>query len=280
MEIKIAAIFLNSAKEQSLKLYKDISKELALRGIKHYALNAAACKCAVKKGTDIIFCIGGDGTLLKAARSAAALKNVKIIGINAGSLGFLSSIEADASFKNLLSALRVGNYVECRPLMLDVCIRRDNKEIFRSKALNECLVKTGEPRAIAVDVSYGGYGLKEYFGDGVIIATPTGSTAYSLAAGGPIVCQGVDVFIITPVCPHTLAQRPLVLPADKKIEMRVAPKKAGISVSINIDGQVNMSVDCRDKITISRSLQSVSIIYPKNYNFFNVLTNKLKWGGR
>ncbi|MDR0646613.1 MAG: NAD(+)/NADH kinase [Elusimicrobiota bacterium] len=279
MRIKNAAIFINSDKEQSLKLYKNITEELAARNIKYYVFDAVNPDYTLQKNTDIVFCLGGDGTLLKAARGAAE-KGVKIIGINGGTLGFLTAAGAHTPFKQLLDDICKGDFLECRRLMLDVRILRENKEVFHELAFNECVIKTNEPKAISLHVFYDNFELKEYFGDGIIVATPSGSTAYSLAAGGPIVFPSLEVFVLTPVCPHTLTQRPLVLPCAKTLNICLSPKKRGLKVALNLDGQINFPVDYKDDIIVSRSKKSISLLYPKSYNFFNILAGKLKWGSR
>jgi NAD+ kinase len=279
MKIKTAALFLNSEKERSLEICRNIAKELEAAAIEHYALDCGSCPSDIKEDTDILFCLGGDGTLLKAARTAAD-KGVKIVGINGGTLGFLSGLEPEVSFKDVLAGLENGNFFELKRLMLDVGVFRGNKQLLRETALNECVIKTSEPRAISVNLFYNDCELKEYFGDGIIISTPTGSTAYSLAAGGPIVYPALDVFILTPICPHTLTQRPLVVPSDNTLRARLSQRKPGLTVSLNLDGQVNFPVGYDDDVLISQSNKSISILYPGGYNFFDVLTSKLKWGSR
>jgi NAD+ kinase len=279
MDIKTAALFLNSSKEQSLNVYKNVVEELEKENIEHYALDSYSFPSDIKPGTDIMFCLGGDGTLLKAARTAAD-KELKIVGINGGTLGFLSGVDPDVDFCRLLENVRKDNYYELKRLMLDISVFRENKQIFRETALNECVIKTAEQRAISINVFYNDCELKEYFGDGIIIATPTGSTAYSLAAGGPIVYPEIDVFILTPICPHTLTQRPLVLPSNNTLRARLSQRKTGLNVSLNLDGQINLPLGYEDDVIVSQSSKSISILYPGQYNFFNVLTGKLKWGSR
>lgn len=279
MDIKTAALFVNAAKPQSLKAQKNLRAALKAAGIKHYALAAGFAPRDIKAGTDIIFSLGGDGTLLKAAR-AAALRGVKIMGINGGSLGFLSAAEAAGGFKSLLRALQSGKIVQIPRLMLDVRVRRGAKRVFSAPALNECVIKTDEPRAIALNLSCGGVRLKEYFGDGVIIAAPTGSTAYNLAAGGPVVHPRLDVFIITAVCPHTLTQRPLVLPATKTLKVKPALRAGAQAALLSVDGQLNFRLKRGDEVSISRHEARAITLYAGDYDFFEVLTSKLKWGSR
>lgn len=274
MQLKNAAVFINPDKEQSKAICKNICAGLAAEDIAYYMLDTGSAAGDIKDNTDIIFCLGGDGTLLRAAR-AAVDKGVKIVGINAGSLGFLSAAEAGEDFTQILEQLKKDVFIEIKRLMLDVSILRGGEEAFRQSALNECVIRTNEPRAVSINMFYNGWALKEYFGDGVIIAAPTGSTAYSLAAGGPVVAPGIDAFILTPICPHTLTQRPLVLPADNVLRARVSHAAA-----VNLDGQINFPAQKGDEIIISARAQRLSILYPPGYNFFDVLTAKLKWGSR
>ncbi|MDR0735097.1 MAG: NAD(+)/NADH kinase [Elusimicrobiota bacterium] len=279
MDIKTAALFVNEAKPHSLKAYKNLRAALKTAGIKYYALEDSFMPQDIKAGTDIIFSLGGDGTLLKIAR-AAATRGVKIMGINGGSLGFLSAAEAAGGFTRLLSALQSGKILQIPRLMLDVSVRRGAAQVFRSPALNECVIKTDEPRATALNLSYGGVRLKEYFGDGVIIAAPTGSTAYNLAAGGPVVHPGLDVFIITAICPHTLTQRPLVLPASKTLKVKPAQRAGAPAALLSVDGQLNFRLKQGDEVSISQHAARAITLYAGDYDFFDVLTSKLKWGSR
>jgi NAD+ kinase len=279
MDIKTAALFVNEAKPQSLKARKNLRAALKNAGIKHYALKAGFAPRDIKAGTDIIFALGGDGTFIKAAR-AAAQRGVKIMGINGGSLGFLSAAEAVGGFSRLLKTLQSGKTLQIPRLMLDVRVRRGARQVFRQPALNECVIKADGLRAAALNLSYGGARLKEYFGDGVIIAAPTGSTAYNLAAGGPVAHPGLDIFIITAVCPHTLTQRPLVLPAEKTLTVRPARRAGAPGAVISVDGQLNFRLQNGDEVSISRHAARAITLYTGGYNFFDVLTSKLKWGSR
>lgn len=279
MKIDIAAIYLDTAKQPSLNIAKALSKTLLEYGIKHYVLEYSATPRDIKEGTSLMLCIGGDGTLLKAARMAAG-KDMKIVGINSGHLGFLSAAEACASCDDLIDSISNDGFFEQKRLLLSVSVMRSGAEVFSSSALNECVIKTCEARAMSLNVTYGQSELKEYFGDGLIVATPTGSTAYSLAAGGPIVYPTLDVFILTPICPHTLTQRPLVLPASEPIKINVSLRKHGVNVGLSLDGQVNFNISYEDTVNIERSVNTVSILFPKDYNFFKALTSKLKWGSR
>ncbi|MDR0953099.1 MAG: NAD(+)/NADH kinase [Elusimicrobiota bacterium] len=279
MEIKNAAIYLNTVKEQSLATYETLSEVLNSRGIKNYPLSHEDSETALKKNTDFMFCLGGDGTLLKAARLAVE-QDIKIMGVNNGTLGFLSSVEAGISFDALLKDLENDNFIEQKRMLLNVVAVRENSRILLGAALNDCVIKTGQPRAIYLDVSYNNSPMKEYFGDGLIISTPTGSTAYSLAAGGPIVYPGLDVLILTPVCPHSLSQRPIVLPPAGELSIKLSSKKRDSSATLSLDGQINFNINYQDTINVVRNEKKISILYPKDYDFLRTLSNKLKWGSR
>ncbi|MDR1123927.1 MAG: NAD(+)/NADH kinase [Elusimicrobiota bacterium] len=279
MDIQTAALFFNEAKPQSVKAHKNLSAALKAAGVKYYTLKTDFAPRDIKTGTDIIFSLGGDGTLLKAAR-AAALRGVKIMGINGGSLGFLSAAEAAGGSKRLLKTLQSGKALQIPRLMLDVRVRRGARQVFRQPALNECVIKANGPRATALNLSYGGVKLKEYFGDGVIIASPTGSTAYNLAAGGPVAHPALDIFIITAICPHTLTQRPLALPAEKAIKIKPARRADAQDAMLSVDGQLNFRLKKEDEVYISRHAARAVTLYAGGYNFFDVLTSKLKWGSR
>lgn len=279
MKIKSAIIYLNRTKEQNGKLCAALQKTLDAFDIKHYVADYKSTRGEIKKGTDLAICLGGDGTLLRAARAAAG-KDVKIIGINSGSLGFLSSSEATNNFTTIIETILKGKVQKQERMLLDITLTRNGKTEFKDCALNECVIKTCQARAVTLSASYAGEEIKEFFGDGLIISTPTGSTAYNLAAGGPIAYPTLDAFILTPICPHTLAQRPLVLPADKPLTIEISPKKPDIALVLSLDGQINFTPNYGDTLTITKHKGSVCILYPKEYGFFNTLTAKLKWGSR
>ena len=279
MKIKSAIIYLNRTKEQTGKLCAALQKTLETLGIEHYVADYKCTRGEIKKGTDLAICLGGNGTLLRAARAAAG-SNVKVIGINSGSLGFLSASEATNNFLNIIETILKGKVQKQERMLLDITLTRNGKVAFKDCALNECVIKTCQARAITLSARYGQEDIKDFFGDGLIIATPTGSTAYNLAAGGPIAYPTLDAFILTPICPHTLAQRPLVLPAQKPLTINISPKKPDIALVLSLDGQINFTPNYGDTLTITKHKGSVCILYPKEYGFFNTLTAKLKWGSR
>ena len=279
MQIKTTAIYLNRSKPQSSAACTALQEQLTAAGVNNYVLEYQSVSADIKDGTDLIICIGGDGTLLRAARAAAG-RDIKLLGINSGSLGFLASAEANGNFKELAQDIACGNFTVHDRILLDLSIMRDGQQVFHDIALNECVIKTCQARATSLSANYAGQEIKEFFGDGLIIATPTGSTAYNMAAGGPIAFPSLDAFILTPVCPHTLAQRPLVLPAQNPLTITITPKKQTVSLIVSLDGQINFVPQYGDILTITKSPKGITIIYPKDYEFFNTLTSKLKWGSR
>lgn len=279
MQIKTAAIYLNRSKEQSAAACGALQTALSKAGIDNYVLEYQSKASEVTEGTDLLICIGGDGTLLRAARATAG-RNIKLLGINSGSLGFLASAEADENFKELVQFIKDGRFTLHNRILLELVITRGGAKIFSDIALNECVIKTCQARATSLSANYDGQEIKEIFGDGLIIATPTGSTAYNMAAGGPIAYPTLDAFIMTPICPHTLAQRPLVLPASRPLSITITPKKQTVSLIVSLDGQINFTPQFGDVLTITKSEKAVTILYPEHYEFFNTLTSKLKWGNR
>lgn len=277
MKLKQAAIYVNKQNDLSLKSAITLKEALDAAKIANYQTDNTAKD--FKKGTDLIFCIGGDGTLLSAAQKAAKL-NIKIVGINSGNLGFLAALKTQADFKETLQNILKDNFKEQERFLLKAEVIRNKKVAFSSSALNEAVLRPAQARAINLNVLFDKSQVKNYFGDGLIISTPTGCTAYNMAAGGPIVMPSLNVFILTAVCPHTLSQRPLVLPADKEIKVLLDKTKKDININLTLDGQNNFALQNNDIVKIMQNKQKLKILYPKNYDFFETLTTKLNWGQR
>lgn len=277
MKLKQAAIYVNKQNDLSLKSAIVLKKALDEAKIASYQTDNIAKD--FKKGTDLIFCIGGDGTLLSAAQKAAKL-NIKIVGINSGNLGFLAALKTQADFTETLQNILKDNFKEQERFLIKVEVIRNKKVVFSSSALNEAVLRPAQARAINLNVLFDKSQVKNYFGDGLIISTPTGCTAYNMAAGGPIVMPSLNVFILTAICPHTLSQRPLVLPADKEIKVLLDKTKKDININLTLDGQNNFALQNNDIVKIMQNKQKLKILYPKNYDFFETLTAKLNWGQR
>lgn len=277
MKLKQTAIYVNKRNDLSLKSAITLKQALDEAKIANYLTDNTAKD--FKKGTDLIFCIGGDGTLLSAAQKAAKL-NIKIVGINSGNLGFLAALKTQADFKETLQNILKDNFKEQERFLLKAEVIRNKKIAFSSSALNEAVLRPAQARAINLNVLFDKSQVKNYFGDGLIISTPTGCTAYNMAAGGPIVMPSLNVFILTAICPHTLSQRPLVLPADKEIKVLLDKTKKDININLTLDGQNNFALQNNDIVKITQNKQKLKILYPKNYDFFETLTTKLNWGQR
>ncbi len=224
---------------------------------------------------DVLISMGGDGTILRCARVCAP-KNIPIFGLNCGTLGFLAAAEKE-EFSRALTALLNGQCTTRHHLMLHVSVRQNGQaETFA--ALNDCVLHASNMRAFFVNAAFNGVSMPPYFGDGLIIATPTGSTAYSLAAGGPIVEPNVEVFVLTPVCPHSLHERPMVLSAAGKLLLKPAFKNTEDSAVASFDGQVHTPLHAGAEIEITRAPFTAQLLTLPERGFFNVLHKKLSWG--
>jgi len=226
---------------------------------------------------DLLIVLGGDGTLLAVARSLGE-HSVPILPINLGGLGFLTSVKLDELYPILEEVLQGRNRVSERTL-LEAEVIRDGATSVKHRALNDAVLNKGAlSRIIDLDLFVNGDFVSTFKADGLIVSTPTGSTAYSLAAGGPIVHPKVDAFIITPICPHTLTNRPLVIPDSSRIE--VTFRAADEPVYLTIDGQIGVKLQRADHISISRAPNSLRLVRPARHTYYEVLRNKLKWGER
>jgi NAD+ kinase len=226
---------------------------------------------------DFIIAFGGDGTLLSIARSIGD-RMVPVFGVNMGSLGFLTEIEQQHLFPNLALVLDGKCRLEKRH-MLKVKLRRDDKTIHQLSVLNDAVVtKTALARIIDLDIFIDGQFVSSYRADGLIVSTPTGSTAYSLAAGGPIILPQLEVICIAPICPHTLTHRPLIVSNRSTIE--VILKSESEEVFLTLDGQEGIYMKPKDMITATRSNRHLFLIRPTEKNFFDILRQKLHWGER
>ena len=277
MRLKQAAIYINKKNPLSLKSAETLKESLESAKIDNYLTDTEIKD--FKKGTDLIFCIGGDGTLLSAAQKAAKL-GIKIVGINSVNLGFLAALKTQNCFEQTLKDILKDNFKEQERFLLKAEVYKNKKLIFTCCALNEAVIRPAQARAINLNVHLDKSQVKNYFGDGLIISTPTGCTAYNMAAGGPIVMPSLNVFILTAICPHTLSQRPLVLPANKEIKILLNQTKKDININLTLDGQTNFALQNNDIVKITQSKQKLKILYPKNYDFFETLTTKLNWGQR
>ena len=226
---------------------------------------------------DLLIVLGGDGTLLSAARALGGHK-IPVLPVNLGGLGFLTSVTLDELYP-LLEQVLAGEHRTSERMMLDAEILRNGVSAMRQCALNDAVInKAALARMLDFDVYINGNHVGRYRADGLIVATPTGSTAYSLAAGGPIVDPELDAFVITPICPHMLTNRPLVIPDTARVELVFAD--AEDPAYLTLDGQIGSQLQSKDRIAIVKSSNKVLFIRPPRKTYFEVLRSKLRWSER
>ena len=224
------------------------------------------------EGADMLICFGGDGTILHSAREATA-KNIPVLGINLGSIGFMAELEHNEL--SLLSRLAVGRFEIERRMMLDVTVRREGCQVFTELALNDAVVTKGAvARVLDLEVSGDRVVISSFSGDGLVVATPTGSTAYSMAAGGPIVEPTAENIIISPICAHSLHAKPFVLDRDRTVGVRLAPvgKKTAY---LSVDGGRAFRVQPGDWVDCRRSQQVTRLVRLTGRSFYDRINRKL-----
>ena len=236
----------------------------------------AACwsKTALGAHTDLLITFGGDGTLLSVARHAPA--NVPIMGVNMGTLGFLTEIRVE-EFHSVLDRVLAGDFQSEERVALAVTVSGPDNGDRVYRVLNDVAInKNALARIIEMHVRVGGKFVSTFRADGLIVATPTGSTAYNLSAGGPIIYPTMGAVVVTPICPHMLTNRPLVLPDDLMIEIRIISSNQ--EVYLTMDGQEGLPLSEHDRVSVRKSSQTVQLIQSPEKNYFDVLRTKLKWG--
>ncbi len=268
-------------------VYKDDDRSAALARTAASILQSEGveswmeCSC-VKRRThppqgftpDLVISLGGDGTLLYAAR-VWGLSGVPLFGVNLGHLGFLAETEPD-QFAGLLRSILADCYRVEKRLALEVIVSRQGRTVAETLALNEVVVNKGAlSRIITLNVSIPNFGQWTFRADGVIIATPTGSTAYNLSAGGPVVYPTIPAILITPICPFTLTSRPVILPADFPVEMVV--DGSDHDLHLTADGQVSQPLEPGDRIIARCHHVGISLIVNPRRNFIDILRQKLNW---
>ncbi len=224
---------------------------------------------------DLAVVLGGDGTLLAAVRSLGE-RQIPILAINHGGLGFLTEVTLDEMYRAIDRVL-AGEFVSDLRMMMDVTVDHDGTRIGSHRALNDAVINKGIlARIIELEARVDEQYVSSFRSDGLIISTPTGSTAYNLSAGGPIIHPSMNAMVVTPICSHTLTNRPIVLPADVRISITL--KSIQDEVHLTVDGQVGLPLNPGDRVMIERSPVVVQLIAPCDKNYFDVLRGKLKWG--
>ena len=233
-------------------------------------------RCDVAGGAQLLIVLGGDGTLLSAARAIGG-RDIPLFAVNLGGLGFLTSIKVGELYSELERVLS-GDYRIERRHMLHCELWREGECTGRYDALNDIsLAKAEIARMIDLEVQVDDHFMCVYKADGLIVSTPTGSTAYSLAAGGPIVFPTVAALCVTPICPHTLTHRPVIVPDSAVIKVTV---QSDVPTYFTADGQVGKLMERGDHVVCRHSEHAVGLIQPPDLMFFDVLREKLQWGGR
>ena len=239
-----------------------------------------ASRCFVKSAlgehADLLITFGGDGTLLSLARHAPA--QVPILGVNMGTLGFLTEVRVE-EFPEMMERVLAGDFVVEPRVTFDVTVNGPGRDGSHFRVLNDAAInKSALARIIEMKVSVAGLFVSTFRGDGLIVCTPTGSTAYNLSAGGPIIYPTMGAVVITPICPHMLTNRPLVLPDELDIEIGISSPSEDQEIYLTLDGQEGFPISENDRVCVKKSDQRVLLVQSRDKNYFDVLRNKLKWG--
>ena len=227
---------------------------------------------------DLIIVVGGDGTLLNAARDLVDYE-VPLLGINLGRLGFLADV-TPSEMEETLDQICSGTYEEDRRTLLQARVIRNDEQINENTAFNDVVLHTRNvARMIEYETYINGQFVNVTRSDGLIVSTPTGSTAYALSGGGPILHPELNALVLVPICPHTMSHRPIVVDADSKIEIVVSESNQA-HAQCTCDGQIDLALQNGDHIIIEKKEHSIRLIHPASYNYFKLLRAKLHWGKR
>ena len=223
----------------------------------------------------LIIAMGGDGAMLRAAQTAVRRKT-PLLGVNLGRLGFLADL-GQQRFESELASLLGGQYISERRMLLGARLTRRQGKVLRATALNDVVAhRSGGARILELSTTVDGRHIATHRGDGFIAATPTGSTAYAMSCGGPIVDPRLDATVLVPICPHKLDDRPLVIPGSAKVSLTI-PAHAGVTAAVSCDGIDLGVLEYGQTLHVSRSSRRLELIHPTDYNYFSVLREKLNW---
>jgi NAD+ kinase len=224
---------------------------------------------------DLILVLGGDGTMIGTARLIGD-EEVPVLGVNYGGLGYLTEFRIEELY-DALEMILAGNYRLDKRVMLAVELHRGDELVTRNRVLNDVVInKSALARIIEIETYLNQQFVSSFRADGLIVSTPTGSTAYNLSAGGPIIFPSMNAVVVTPICPFTLSNRPLVVPDNAVIELLM--KSDQDDVTLTLDGQVGFPLKVDDRVVIRKSRTTFNLIQPSNRNYFDVLRDKLRWG--
>lgn len=289
MKIKLNSVGLviNYEKEKAQEITNWIVDWLSFKNIKVYVegdkdkgIRRKDFSCTNEKffnSVDLIISLGGDGTLLRAAKIAAT-DGIPIFGVNLGGLGFLTQIGID-NLEIFLEKIYQGKCFLDERMMLDCIVKRKEKEIKKFTALNDIVIGKGAfARLISLATYINDDYVITYSADGLVISTSTGSTAYSLSAGGPIVNPNINSMILTPICPHTLSARPLIIGENDQV--RITLELSEEEVMVTIDGQEGFTLEPKDEVIVKKSIYKTRLIAFKEKSFYAILREKLRWSGQ
>jgi NAD+ kinase len=238
------------------------------------SVGAVVTRETLARQCDLAIVVGGDGTLLNAARSLADT-GCAVLGVNLGRLGFLVDVSPE-DMDTQINSILGGDFIEEPRTLLHAMVTRDGEPVDESTALNDVVInKKDIARMIELDTWIDGHFLNRNRSDGLIVATPTGSTAYALSGGGPILHPGLDAITLVPICPHTLSNRPIVINHDSCIEIVI--HEGTLQAQISCDGQVNLTLDPGDRVTVRRHDHDLRLLHPPGHDYFDVLRKKLRW---
>jgi NAD+ kinase len=283
-KIKCVGIVVKPNHEEAWKTACELSDWFEKRGISLAGkLRCGSEVCNVeteetkefKEKSDLIVVLGGDGTMISAARLTGR-REVLVLGVNYGSLGYLTEFRIEEMF-DALGEILAGHYDIDRRVMLDVEHWQGAKKLTSERILNDVVInKSALARIIEIEVELNNFFVNSFRADGLIVSTPTGSTAYNLSAGGPIVYPSMNAVLLTPICPFSLTNRSIVMPDDAEIKLKLVSDNE--NVVLTLDGQSGYDLEPQDHIKVRKSEISFNLIKPTNRNYFDVLRGKLKWG--
>lgn len=287
--MRTVAIVVKRGHPQAVALARELTSWLHANALDAIAEpdTASAVGCASRSSqdeivatADLVIVLGGDGTLLSVAHSVHN-RTVPILGVNFGQLGFMTALTADELLP-AMPRLVAGEFKVNERTVLEVALMLDGGEVFRRRVLNEAVIGKGGAltRIVDLETQVDGEPLCVYRADGLIIATPTGSTAYSLSAGGPIIHPSVGVMTLTPICPHTLTQRPLIVPDSAVVTVCVHSRDGDGEVVLSLDGQMGTPLSRGHSVSITRATSTIALVQADNRTYFDVLRSKLRWGER
>lgn len=288
--IRRVGVVVRPQQDEAVKILCELVEWLSARGITLVgALSSererveAQTGCAIEireseelaAHVDLMLVLGGDGTMIATARQMGD-SEVPVLGINFGRLGYLAEFRIEEMFPALESILE-GNYRLDRRVMLSVEHFHGTERRMRNRVLNDVVInKSALARIIEIEAYFNNQFVNAFRADGLIVSTPTGSTAYNMSAGGPVIYPSMNAVVVTPICPFTLSNRPIVVPDDGQIELLLKTEKE--EVALTLDGQIGFRLEIGDRVLIHKSRTTFNIVQPANRNYFDVLRDKLRWG--